>query len=774
MAEQSEIRIGRWRLDVQNNQLVSEDETVALEPLAATVLEYLASRAGEVVSADELTETLWPRKFVGDSPVYRIIADLRRALGDDARHPEFIATIRKRGYKLVAETNFVPTTGNAVQETQTADESAGGPATAKPPQSRQFAGAAILLLAGLAAVTVYLLAGEPAPPVGPETIAVLPFEDLSADGNDEHLGDGLAEVLIHQLSQIDDLSVIARNSSFAYKGRNVDIREIGQTLGASSVLEGSVQRGDGTLRIAAQLIDAETGSHVWSKLFDVAADDLFVVQDELAAAVVNELAPATSTAIRTAAERPALDAYELYLLGRHKIANLQTAEAVELFRRAIARDADFALAYSGLADALLEGIYLDSQALDDEASFSEARNAIARAIELAPHLAEPYASRLLLASREGKHAEADTWYREALERDPAHIRAHVWYLEDLLARAWSQIDRGHLEEAVTLAAHAEQLDPLNVRLKQNLAYIARLTGDHATAERLLKEVYRLSGTAGEAAQALGSLGFLYLDREKFDVAVGYLQLARTHGGDDVGVYMSYLARAHLLMQDYESARRWLEQIERPYEPWPLFIYLDLLLLSGDDDRLIEEVDLMLARSENDPNLPHEEAQSLAVFFLGNTGHCDRLFDVTADMDMAAYRVREPAGDCVLAACYREAGMEDKALEHLEFAQDYVRRVRESGIVTLIDRYVATWVYALEEDRDATLDGLETMYELGLRAPDFLARDRVLGQYREDERFVRVLADMRRDVSEMRRRVFRAEQSGDWFSLVDVEPLPALR
>ncbi|MEO1245236.1 MAG: winged helix-turn-helix domain-containing protein [Pseudomonadota bacterium] len=767
MAEHSEIRIGRWRLDVRNNQLVSEGKTVALEPLAATVLEYLAFRAGEVVSADELTEKLWPRKFVGDSPVYRIIADLRRALGDDARHPEFIATIRKRGYKLVAETSFVPTTGNA-------DESAGGPATAKPSQSRRFAGAAILLFTVLAAVTVYRLASEPAPPAGPETIAVLPFEDLSADGNDEHLGDGLAEVLIHQLSQIDDLSVIARNSSFAYKGRNVDIREIGQTLGASSVLEGSVQRGEGTLRIAAQLIDADSGSHVWSKLFDVAAGDLFAVQDQLAAAVVNELAPAASAAVRTAVERPALDAYELYLLGRHKIANLQTAEAVELFRRAIARDADFALAYSGLADALLEGIYLDSQALDDEASFSEARNAIARAIELAPHLAEPYASRLLLASREGEHAAADSWYREAVERDPAHIRAHVWYLEDLLERAWSQIDRSHLEEAVTLAAHAEQLDPLNVRLKQNLAYIAQLAGDYESADRLLKDIYRLSGTTGEAAQALGSLGLLYLDKEALDTAVGYLQLARTYGGDDVGLYITYLARAYLLMQDYESAQYWLDQIDKPYESWPLFVYLDLLFLSGDDERLIEEVDIMLARAENDPGLALEDAQSFAAFFLGNAGRCERLFGVIEDMDMAAYRVRQPAGDCVLAACYREIGMEDKAREHIEYAKDYVRRVWESGIVTLIDRYVAAWVYALEGDRDATLDALETMYEQGMRAPDFLARDRAIGQYRDDERFTRVLADMQRDVSEMRKRVFRAEQSEDWFSLVDVEPLPALR
>lgn len=767
MAGRATIYIGDWHFDASSNRLERGNQQVTLEPLPALVLEYLAARPNVVVGADELIEALWPRKFVGDSPVYRIVAELRRALGDDAHHPQYIETIRKRGYRLVAETgpieiNEAPA---AAVDRSTASH---GPST-KP----ILIGFSVALLAAAAAASYWFVGVQSEQPI--QTIAVLPFEDLSADGNDEYLGDGIAEVLIHQLSQVDGLQVIARNSSFVYKGRNVDIREVGQTLGATNVLEGSVQRGDGTLRIAAQLIDAETGSHVWSKLFDVPDSDLFVVQDDIATTVTEELAPtAPEGAIEsTANDNLQLDAYELYMLGRYKASNLDTAGAIESFRGAIDRDAGLGLAHAGLADALLEGIYLNSQSQDRASSLEDARVAIDRAIELAPERPEPYTAQLLLASIEGNRSLVDSAYENAIARDSTNIAAHVRYLEDLLSRAWLELNREYLNRAIAAAERAERLDPLNMRLKRNLARIARFTGAYDKADRLLRDMYGLAKTRGEAAQALGSLAFLYYDIGQYDKAVGYFHLARDYAGDDIGVYTTYLAHSYLLMQDYSSAQRWLNEIEKPYDIESLFVHWDMLLLSGDDSRLVSEIDAWLADENSGSIVPVDELRSLALFFLGNTGHCERLFEVAAQTDMVAERVRQPAGDCTLAYCYGVLGMEDKAQEHIRYARDYVRRVEENGMSSSVDLYVAATVFALENNREAALDTLEIAYGVNKTGADFLDRDLIMARYRDDERFQRILANMRANGAAMRKRVFRAEAENDWHALVDIEPLADL-
>lgn len=756
------IGIGEWQFDASSNRLFCDTRTLDLEPLPARVLEYLAARPGQVVSSDELVEALWPRKFVGDSPVYRIIAELRRALGDDASNPRYIKTIRKRGYKLIAETRPVI----AGRETEKLPEVS----------RKNWLGLVVLsfaLLAGLVVFAIWLNDNRNASPQ-PQTIAVLPFEDLSRDGEEQFLGDGIAEVLIHQLSQIDELQVIARNSSFTYKGQNVDIRDVGQTLGATKILEGSVQRGDGKLRVAAQLIDADSGVHVWSKLFDVLDEDLFAVQDEIASAVVVELvhpgAPSNIDLLATGA--PELDVYELYLLGRHNASNLRPSEAIDMFREVIDRDPGFGLAYVGLADALLEGFDLNAQSLDRSGALEEARNAIDSAVQLIPERPEPYASRILLATIERTNAVADSAYTRAIALDHQNVDVHIRYLENLVGRAWLELNKDHLVRAVELADRAEQIDPLNLRLKYSLARIARLSGAFDTSERLLRDAYRLSTTRGEAARALGELAFLHYHREQYDKAVAYFHLAREHAGTDIGVYTAYLAHSYGYLQDYGSAQRWLAELERPYDGEALFIHWDVLLLTGNDEQLVREVNAMLD-SADDSIFPLEYTQSLAAFFLGNTGNCERLFELTAEMDMAAERVRQPAADCTLAYCYQQQGSDQKADEHIAFARDYVRRSEANGMITMIERYVAATVFALEGDRDAALSKLEAAYEAGMRTPDFLARDQVMAQFADDERLQNLIARMRADMEAARKRVARAAQEGSWYGLVDIDPLAGL-
>ena len=355
MPRQRKVRIGDWTLDSNLNRIERGDEYVAIEPLAAAVLDYLAQNANQVVSVDELTEQLWQRRLVGDSPVYRIVAELRRALEDDAQKPKYIETIRKRGYRLVAPVEWIAERAEAESPTLP-----GSMRSTVLPRSKRARLVAFVLL-GVLTITALIqtLRNDSAPRQA--SVAVLPFDDMSADKSNEHYADGMTEVLIHQLAQVPDLHVIAKTSSFVFKDSKPDIRKIGKILNVDAVLEGSVQMAGGRLRIAAQLIDTRTGTHYWSQLYDRDDTDIFAVQDEIAASVVAAL----STSLFDHEELPEaaslgtgnFAAYEHYMDGvRHlnEATHESLPRAVINFEQAIALDGPYNLARLALADTYEE------------------------------------------------------------------------------------------------------------------------------------------------------------------------------------------------------------------------------------------------------------------------------------------------------------------------------------------------------------------------------------------------------------------------------------
>jgi adenylate cyclase len=360
------------------------------------------------------------------------------------------------------------------------------------PQSRvrmraAFGVLVLLAMAGLG----YLLyergfaraqAGEPH-----SSIAVLPFTNLSGDPAKDYFSDGMSEELLNLLARIPGLQVAARTSAFAYKGRNVDIREVGRELGVETVLEGSVRQAGDKVRITAQLIDTETGFHLWSETYDRELKDIFVVQDEIAQAIVErlriQLAPDEQQfAQRDKAPTQDVEAYELYLQGqaiwkRRGEENLR--RAVELYQQAIGRDPGFAAAHAALASAYVVLPGYSKEEDDEEKYLKMAEESARQALAIDPKIGEAHAVLAQINSDRGNLLDAESGFFFAISLDPNEPTPHHWY--SILLNTVGRLDAG-LEQA----RRAFELDPSSPILASNLANAYLLRGDDQQAARYAK------------------------------------------------------------------------------------------------------------------------------------------------------------------------------------------------------------------------------------------------------------------------------------------------
>ncbi len=262
------------------------------------------------------------------------------------------------------------------------------------------------------------------------SIAVLPFSNMSADVEQEYFCDGIAEDILNDLAQVDNLRVVSRTSSFAFKGKTEDLRDVGRKLNAGTILEGSVRKAGNRLRITAQLINVANGYHMWSERYDRELDDVFAIQDEIAGNIVRALRIKLNPkfeAEKVNAPTDNMEAYELYLRGRaffHRAGQKQTRFAIELFSRAIEKDPGYAQAYAGLADSYSNVfLYFDN----DRSNVDSAMEASKKALELNPQLAEAHASRGLAVSLGGQYQEAEKEFEKAIELNPNLFEAYYHY-----------------------------------------------------------------------------------------------------------------------------------------------------------------------------------------------------------------------------------------------------------------------------------------------------------------------------------------------------------
>jgi serine/threonine protein kinase/Flp pilus assembly protein TadD len=300
-----------------------------------------------------------------------------------------------------------------------------------------------------------LTTAAPTPAATAKSIAVLPFVNMSADPENEYFTDGIAEEIINALSKVQALRVASRTSAFAFKGKNQDIRKVGEQLNVNTVLEGSVRKAGTKLRVTAQLVNVTDGYHLWSERYDRELEDVFAIQDEIAGNIVKALRVVLSEDEKRAIEKAPTDnvqAYDYYLRGRqffHQFRRTGILFARRMFERAIEVDPGYALAYAGVADCCsFLYMYWDGSKSNLESADSASR----KALELDPELAEAHASRGFAVSLSKRYEEARQEFERALQLNPKLYEAHYLY-----ARACFQ--EGKLEEAVRHYQDASRVRP---------------------------------------------------------------------------------------------------------------------------------------------------------------------------------------------------------------------------------------------------------------------------------------------------------------------------
>ena len=358
------------------------------------------------------------------------------------------------------------------------------------------------------------------------SIAVLPFANLSANPEQEFFCDGIAEDIINDLSQIAVLKVVARTSAFAFKGRNEDIRSIGRKLGVSYLLEGSVQRAGGQIRVTAQLVKVSDGYHLWSERYDREFKDVFVIQDEITHQIVESLKiqlNANQTEVRSKRRSDNLEAYELYLKGRYFL-NQRTKnslrQAQENFQAAIKIDPGYALAISGLADSyFLQYAYLFEPALP---SIARAIREALKALDINPELGEAYATLGGIATYSDWDWEtARDWFEKAKKLAPSYPTAHQWYAE-LLMFLHEDV------ESEKCFKRALELDPLSESAMTMYSVFCHKKGRLEESAALLEKAVE-QGSENEFTFV--SLAFVYFDQGRIDEAKDLLRKARQLSND---------------------------------------------------------------------------------------------------------------------------------------------------------------------------------------------------------------------------------------------------
>jgi TolB-like protein/DNA-binding winged helix-turn-helix (wHTH) protein/cytochrome c-type biogenesis protein CcmH/NrfG len=461
-----QLAFAEYVLDPERRELRRGPEQVALEPQVFDLLLYLAQNRERVVTKDDLIEAVWNGRIISEATLTSRVNAARRAVGDSGEQQSVIKTYPRRGFRFVASIR--------------ADENQGGqskpempPAAARDPadgKGAQEPGS-----------------GSPVNWGGRPSIAVLPFKNLSDDPEQEYFSDGITEDIIAALSKNRSLVIIARNSSFAFKASGGDVRQVGLTLGADYLVEGSVRKLGQRLRITAQLVETEGGRQLWAERYDRDLEDLFALQDEITTTIAARVEPEIGAADRQRAERkavPALHAWDFFRLGTkhfYKSTPVDNLEAQRLLRRAIELDPNLAEAYGYLCYAIvLSMIYFDATPneerlteaaaigrkaveLDDKdgllrfmygrallarKAYGDALAELETAVELNPSLAVTYCGLGDSLTYEGRISEAIPYFQKAIDLSPHdplrwafyayRALAHIFAREFDLANEWAQ------------------------------------------------------------------------------------------------------------------------------------------------------------------------------------------------------------------------------------------------------------------------------------------------------------------------------------------------
>lgn len=546
----ADFRLGEWIVRPQRDCIERGHETVHVKPKSMAVLEELARTPGEVVTRSEIFDAVWPGGAVTDDVLTQCIVELRKAFGDSARHPRFIETIPKVGFRVMAAVTPCapagdPETGDACE---TPVVPSGGPWS--PATRVLFVITSTILLA---LVFFWYLGGSrnlppPADMGGARTLAVLPFIDISEEQNQGWYAYGLTEELINHLAQLEGLQVTGRTASYHFEGSDEDPKSIATALGVRFLLEGSVRTDFNQVRITARLIDTQDGFHAWSKRFDRPREEIFAVQEEIAHAVVAALS--IELGVGELATVPggtdSVKAYELVMMSKsYQWENTPESiiQAIDHVKRALEIDPGYARAWLRLS-----GLYINAENIfygsDETDWLLLSSQALARARSLAPDLADV---RFLTAIIQYKN-----WDWAGVERT-MNRGSGLEVSSDLnLLSGWSGflIRVGRIQESVRFLERKRRLNPwsINGALALGLVYVieGRIEEGLAEAER----AFELEGFKQKSVENGVQLALAVNDR---DLLLTWLKRAQRYLPDS-RLLIGAMAET---LDDREAALAWL-------------------------------------------------------------------------------------------------------------------------------------------------------------------------------------------------------------------------
>ena len=452
-----QYRFGVFTLDTRSGELHKHGIPIKLQDRPAQALLALIERQGQLVTRQELRQRLWAEDTFVDfeHSISSAINKARTALNDSAKHPRYVETVGRQGYRFI-----YPVTPVYEAATEVATPKAGLPAATQRKWIRFWAAAMVMAVA--IGWFAYRQLHENAH-ASVRSIAVLPLKNLSSDPEQEFLAEGLTDELITRLASLPGLKVISRTSSMQYKDSKKPLPQIAKELNVDAIVEGSVLRSGGRVRITAEFIHAKDDHHIWAQSYERDQRDIFAVQSEVTSAIAEsiqlKIAPATQQRLATARSIDP-QAHEDYLRGKHYWSKRSPEDfnrAIDYYQRAIARQPDYAAAYAGLANtyALMGGYSLVAQGPFIE----KARAAANQALSLDPRSPDAHVALAVIAQNyDWDWSRAENEYRRAIELDPNNATAHHWYGEFLSYR-------GRFHEAFEEIGRAEQLDPLSLIIK---------------------------------------------------------------------------------------------------------------------------------------------------------------------------------------------------------------------------------------------------------------------------------------------------------------------
>jgi TolB-like protein/Tfp pilus assembly protein PilF len=561
---QQGFRLGPWKIEPLRGALIGADgEAHHLEPKVMDVLLYLAEHANELVSRDELLDSVWSRHVAADELLTGAVSDLRRALQEGQGDLKYIETIPKRGYRLIGE----------VRRTT----------------SRRYVSWAtgISLVTAAAVITVSMgglqewWPGDTAP--GPiDSIAVLPLENFSGDPEQEYFTDGMTEALIAELGHIKALRVTSRTSVEVYDETDQPLPQIADELGVDALIEGSVLWAGDEVRITVQLLHGPTDQHLWSESFRRPMRDILTLQREVAQNIAREIKVTLSPQeeSRFSASRSVdSDTYTLWLKGNFHLAK-QNEESFRLalasYQEAIDRDAEFAPAYAGMAMAYIElGGWLASVSPSEVVRF--ARKAAEQALVLDPSVGDAHlALGRIRALFDWDWAGADRAFEQGIAMQPGDTAGRIEYANFLTAM-------GRFEESIEIGRRTLELDPLSPPAYNELGFALWRAGHDDEAQELYLEGLEI---APDFPQSHAVLSEFYLDKGDFDNALAQLDSLDAFSQARAPMTMAIVGRIYGLAGRQTEARALLAQLlerrSQEFVPATAMAYLHLGLTEYDE------------------------------------------------------------------------------------------------------------------------------------------------------------------------------------------------